>query len=119
MSDEPFIELCDSLRGLEAWQADALCREYPHLDYFPERGQPVAEQLQVCGRCLVRVECLEHALAVPEYSGIWGGHSAVSLRGIRRLRTLRRRAGLPELHAADLEHAARRHPSTGEADDAA
>lgn len=27
----------------------------------------------VCQACPVRVECLEHALAVPEKEGIWGG----------------------------------------------
>jgi WhiB family redox-sensing transcriptional regulator len=59
------------------WQLDALCAE-PHyigLPWFPEVGDPLDECLAVCGRCLVRAECLAFAMGDPcaLRHGIWGG----------------------------------------------
>ncbi len=42
---------------LNPWHADALCREYPTLDWFPTRGDPVDEFGSICARCLVLHEC--------------------------------------------------------------
>lgn len=110
--DDPFVALCDALRGAD-WRADALCKEYQHLDWFPERGVPIREQLQVCGRCLVRLECLQTALDANERHGIWGGHSQLSFRNLKRLRAVRAREGGPAPSAADLEALAD-HPSKGD-----
>lgn len=106
MSDD-LDELLESL-GRGAWHRDAACREHPNVSWFPERGEPVDRQLQVCGRCLVRVECLEHALAEPERVGIWGGHSQAALRS---LLALRKRRSLADLPVEELERRAGRHPS--------
>lgn len=112
--DDPFIELCDALRDAH-WRLDAACKEHPHLAWFPDRGADVREQLQVCGRCLVRTECLEHALAHNEAVGVWGGHSQRSLRNLRRLRALLRRTEQHPVTAADLERLAGcPHPSEQE-----
>jgi hypothetical protein len=48
------------------------------LPWFPEFGDPFddcLECLAVCGRCVVRVECLAFAMSDPGASrhGIWGG----------------------------------------------
>jgi len=61
---------------------DALCKEYTTLSWIPERGEPVDEQLKVCRRCKVRLECLQAAVAGSEV-GIWGGTSGVMRRRLR------------------------------------
>lgn len=55
-----------------AWHADALCREYRHLNWFPERGTSTAELRAVCARCSVQAECLADALA-RGVVGFWAG----------------------------------------------
>ena len=37
---------------------------------------------KVCTACPVKTECLEHALAVPEYYGVWGGLTEHERMGI-------------------------------------
>lgn len=69
-----------------AWMADALCREYPHLNFL---GDSLAAK-RVCSRCLVIEECrafgFEHeASAVTDEgtgAGIYGGLSAVDRRKV-------------------------------------
>ena len=68
------------------WQADALCREYPDLPWFPNRGQPVDKALGVCGRCLVRAECLAWSMTDPDLDhGVLGGMTARARTNARRL----------------------------------
>src|SRR3954454_12633080 len=50
----------------ENWRLDALCIEYPDLDWFPTSGASVDPGRAVCGRCLVRQECLTFALSAPD-----------------------------------------------------
>jgi WhiB family redox-sensing transcriptional regulator len=69
-----------------AWQADALCREYPHLSWHPARGEPIDEVLAVCSRCVVRAECLDYALVRAEPHGVWGGLSVKARRKALRSR---------------------------------
>lgn len=52
------------------WEAQALCRETDPELFF---GQQYADALTICRRCPVKQDCLEHALTVPDLSGIWGG----------------------------------------------
>lgn len=54
------------------WHADALCKEYSKVNFFPKRGQSTAPAAAVCSRCSVRGECLEAGMAGDE-SGVWGG----------------------------------------------
>lgn len=65
------------------WHADALCREYPDLSWFPERGDPVSPLKAVCARCLVAEECRTAAVTDPALLGIWGGTSLQERRVIR------------------------------------
>ncbi len=68
--------LYDLLWRRPAWQADALCREHPEVNFFPRLGEPVDPALQVCEGCLVRYECRQWALAQgPTLNGVWGGLS--------------------------------------------
>lgn len=64
------------------WQLQGACRgEDPSLFFHPEgeRGALREERIQaarsICASCPVRAMCAEHALAVREPYGIWGGLS--------------------------------------------
>jgi WhiB family redox-sensing transcriptional regulator len=69
-----------------AWMADAACAGTPTQAFFPARGQPTTEARRLCSTCLVRVECLEYALADPTLSGVWGGLGEIQRRQLRRRR---------------------------------
>lgn len=56
-----------------AWQADALCAEYPDLPWFPDRGENAAACKAVCSRCVVAEECRRYAVAEGITHGCWGG----------------------------------------------
>ncbi len=68
-------ELLDLLKG-PAWRADALCREYPDLQWFGKSQRTSKAAKAVCAVCLVRAECLSFAMADPGLDGIWGGLTA-------------------------------------------
>jgi WhiB family redox-sensing transcriptional regulator len=65
---------------------DALCVEYPEIDFFPGRGgaHTVNTAKQVCACCLVRCECRDYALAHQIEDGIWGGTSSSKRLRMRR-----------------------------------
>lgn len=75
------------------WYAFANCLGAAPGLFFTERGQnaEVREAKAVCAGCVVRDECLDYALAVPEKFGVWGGLSERERRRIRskRLRDAR------------------------------
>jgi WhiB family transcriptional regulator, redox-sensing transcriptional regulator len=72
----------------EPWYAFAACRGLDPELFFPVTKPSRAEAKQVirkfCGYCPVRMDCLKHALRVPEEFGIWGG---LTQREITRLRS--------------------------------
>jgi WhiB family transcriptional regulator, redox-sensing transcriptional regulator len=58
------------------WAVQASCRGVEPEVFFPSKGnRSEALAKQTCARCPVRTECLEHAVAVGEPFGIWGGMS--------------------------------------------
>jgi Transcription factor WhiB len=68
--------------GRPRWHADALCREYPGLSWYPAPGAPDRELRDICNACLVSSECLAFALEHDEV-GIWGGRSANERKKLR------------------------------------
>jgi WhiB family redox-sensing transcriptional regulator len=74
------------------WQELANCLGVDPDLFFPERGASTREAKDVCRGCVVRVDCLEYALANGEKFGIWGGMSERERRRIRRQRALARQA---------------------------
>lgn len=72
-----------------AFTKDALCIEHPEVDFFPERGESTNPAKRVCDACIVREDCLAHAVEYKIQHGIWGGTSE---RERRQVRELRRRA---------------------------
>lgn len=65
------------------WQQAGLCRAedsgvfFPpaQFEHKPEREDREAKAKSICGRCPVRGECLDWALATREPHGVWGGYS--------------------------------------------
>jgi WhiB family redox-sensing transcriptional regulator len=74
-----------------SWTDRAACRDEDPELFFPISmtgpGRAQAEEAKaVCGRCPVRQECLEYALATGQESGIWGGLTEDERRALRRAR---------------------------------
>jgi WhiB family redox-sensing transcriptional regulator len=71
-----------------AWMADALCREHPEVNFFPERGDSSKPAQAVCARCAVCEACLTFALADGgERFGVFGGLSGRQRRLLRQGRS--------------------------------
>lgn len=73
----------DWLPTKPAWQADAVCKEHPEVDFFPPRGASALPAIELCRRCAVQAECLAYALSDPSLVGVWG---ATTTKERRRLR---------------------------------
>jgi len=78
----------DLLSERPAFHADALCKEHPEVNFYPERGESADPAKAVCARCTVQAECLawvlEHEPAPP--LGIWAGLSARQRRPLHLAR---------------------------------
>lgn len=73
-----------------AWRQHARCKGVdPEVFHPSEEDDDAAEAKAICAQCPVREACLEHALAVREKHGVWGG---LTERERRRLIRQRRRA---------------------------
>lgn len=71
------------------WQLGAACRGAdsdvffaPHNERGRARRQREAQAKRVCMQCPVRTRCLQHAYAVDEPFGVWGGLSASERRAL-------------------------------------
>lgn len=53
--------------------------------------EQVSAARQVCGRCEVRQQCLDHALSTRQVYGIWGGTTPDERLAMLRRRTARAR----------------------------
>jgi hypothetical protein len=57
------IEEIAAAVDVEGWERDALCIEYPAVNFFPVRGEPTAPAKAVCALCLVLAECRAFIMA--------------------------------------------------------
>lgn len=66
----------------------ANCRGVLPVLMFPEKNKPVtaADAKAVCAGCVVRDECLRHALEHGERFGVWGGLTERERRKLARQR---------------------------------
>lgn len=71
------------------WRQHAACRGLDPLVFYPATDDEADDAKAVCNGCPVREACLEHALAVREKEGVWGGATE---RERRRIIRQRRRA---------------------------
>jgi WhiB family redox-sensing transcriptional regulator len=74
------------------WHAQAACTGIDPDIFYPDSEDDLdAEPAKViCGECVVVEACLEHALAVREKDGVWGGATERERR--RMIRQRRRTA---------------------------
>lgn len=68
---------------------DALCLEYPVKWWYVSPYQSGKKGKDVCKRCLVRQECLTHAIESVERYGIWAGFDHHDFRRWHRYRECR------------------------------
>jgi WhiB family transcriptional regulator, redox-sensing transcriptional regulator len=72
------------------WQRFGACQTEDGDVFFPpatfetkaERELREAKAKRVCGRCPVRLECLEWSIAIAEPHGVWGGLSESERRKV-------------------------------------
>jgi WhiB family transcriptional regulator, redox-sensing transcriptional regulator len=68
------------------WRNRAACQGLDPDIFFPVSEDDAEEAKAICATCAVRQLCLEHALAVREREGIWGGLTERERRRISRQR---------------------------------
>jgi WhiB family transcriptional regulator, redox-sensing transcriptional regulator len=83
LSDVKDDDLASLFGAPLGWARDALCPEYPAVDFFPGAGVSPEPAQRICGRCLVRQECADFAMAEKIAVGVWGGLSARERRKVR------------------------------------
>jgi WhiB family transcriptional regulator, redox-sensing transcriptional regulator len=97
-------------RGRPRWHRDALCKEYPDVNFFGGRGdQDFRRAKIICRECRVMVECRNWALEQgPELEGIWAGTSPAERAKLRAAPSrVERRADWDDVPAGVLD---RCHP---------
>lgn len=88
---------------IDNWWPLANCRGIDPELFHPARGESCEAARAVCAGCVVREECLQHALDNGERLGVWGGLSERErrkLRAARRQRVDRARCGTIAGYAA-------------------
>jgi len=82
--------------GVGLWQEDALCAQATLAEEDPQAQGEVADAWfstksrkakELCQICPVKADCLELALTISPYSGIWAGYTVREINQIRKLRT--------------------------------
>ena len=79
-----------TVNTVDTWRARAACRGPETSLFFPpsnterreDRDQREARAKAICRDCPVQRDCLDHALAVGEPHGIWGGLNESERRGL-------------------------------------
>lgn len=68
------------------WRQHAACRGLDAEIFYPVTDEEAITAKAVCGQCVVRETCLEHALGSRERDGVWGGATEKERRRIIRQR---------------------------------
>jgi WhiB family redox-sensing transcriptional regulator len=68
------------------WRELGACRGLDPGLFFPDEDEEANTAKSVCEQCVVRIVCLEHALASREKQGVWGGATERERRRIIRYR---------------------------------
>jgi WhiB family redox-sensing transcriptional regulator len=79
-----------------AWQEESNCRGEDSEVFFLDpqaRGKNKRDKekaaKKICKGCPVVQQCLDHALSIPEFFGVWGGMTADERNSILRKQGLR------------------------------
>ena len=68
------------------WRQAGMCRGLEPEIFYPESDEEADVAKEICAQCVVRVPCLEYALARREKHGVWGGATERERRRILRQR---------------------------------
>jgi len=91
--DAPTPHLERIAQGSPAWLHDAACRDIKVDVFFPGNGERAQPALEICGRCPVRVECLDEAMDDPTLDhGIRGGMTSAARKQARKTLAAARQA---------------------------
>ena len=78
-----------TLLNAAPWMESALCRRVDPDVFHPHGADTSQRAKDVCAECPVIRECLDHAIAQHEESGVWGGMTAKERKEeIKRRRTV-------------------------------
>jgi WhiB family redox-sensing transcriptional regulator len=78
-----------ALEGLPVtgtWRQFAACRGVDPEVFHPTEEEDPSRAQAICAECPVQEVCLEHALAVREKHGVWGGLTERERRRVLRQR---------------------------------
>lgn len=75
--------LTETLIRPPSWHRRAACRSTT-VDHYSGDADELEAARANCARCAVVIECLEHALAVPEAFGVWAGMTPSERRRLAR-----------------------------------
>jgi WhiB family redox-sensing transcriptional regulator len=70
----------------DKWWDQGACRGLDSAIFYPDDEVEAQSAQAVCADCVVRVACLDHALASREKAGVWGGATEKDRRRIIRKR---------------------------------
>jgi len=68
------------------WWDQGACKGLDASVFYPDDDDDASVAKAVCDGCPVKIACLEHALAVREKVGVWGGTTERDRRRISRQR---------------------------------
>ncbi|QSE90783.1 WhiB family transcriptional regulator [Rhodococcus pseudokoreensis] len=73
------------------WQQFARCKNIGADTFYPPDNEEMGTRLrreraakQICGPCVVRMQCRMHALLAAERYGVWGGLTESERRRVKR-----------------------------------
>lgn len=71
---------------VETWREAAACAGTTDVDFFPDPADlaAVSAAKALCATCPVAGECLTWAIETSQTEGIWGGHTPMERRTLRR-----------------------------------
>ncbi len=70
----------------KSWHGSAACQGLAADIFYPISDEEAQAAKAICAACPVQAPCLEHALAVREKDGVWGGANEKERRRIIRQR---------------------------------
>ena len=68
------------------WKLDGACRWVDPELFFPASDAEAEPARQVCAQCGVRQRCLQYAVEIRDFEGVWGGLTGPERRSLERRR---------------------------------
>jgi len=69
-----------------SWKVDGACRLIDPDLFYPASDADAGPAKQVCAQCAVQQRCLDFAVELREFEGVWGGLTGAERRALQRRR---------------------------------